>query len=169
MLNANIPGQGPISQSHLKAKMSLKMLFGNRALICCMVYEQNDQNTNNLLVVTQLYWTYHDLFFFFAPCSCFSGTDNIKHQNTVELFGEIDPKVRLSPVGTVHSSTMSLIPSNLLTKVSLFHPGIQTQTHRQVCVVLFTKSRGWEIMAKTYQRQDKGDFHSLKNLSVHGH
>ncbi|KAI3356844.1 hypothetical protein L3Q82_003498 [Scortum barcoo] len=24
--------------------------------------------------------------------SCFSGTDNIKHQNTVDLFGEIDPK-----------------------------------------------------------------------------
>ncbi|XP_044065583.1 prostaglandin E synthase 3 isoform X2 [Siniperca chuatsi] len=24
--------------------------------------------------------------------NCFSGTDNIKHQNTVDLFGEIDPK-----------------------------------------------------------------------------
>lgn len=49
-------------------------------------------------------------------------------------------------------------------KPFVFHAGVQTQTYRQVCVVLFTKGRDWEIMATTYQRQDKGNAHSLKTI-----
>lgn len=95
------------------------------------------------------------MYAFFSPHSCVSGTDNIKHQNTVDLFGEIDPKVCASPAHI--AALLPCVHFKGFIKHSLFHAGIQTQTHWQVSVVLFKKSRGWEIMAETYQRQDKGN------------
>jgi len=40
-------------------------------------------------------------FFLISSYSCVIGTDDLKHKNTVELFGEIDPKVSLSSEGVV--------------------------------------------------------------------
>lgn len=91
--------------------------------------------------------------------SCVTGTDDVKQQNKVELFGEIDPKVSLSRIFCVVSSLRAFL------KWPVLHAGIQTQTYWQVCVVLFTKSRGWESMAATYQRQDEGNTRLLEILS----
>ena len=109
----------------------------------------------------------YQVSFFISSYSCVAGADKIKHENTLDLFAEIDPKVCFLSLSHSCSSTMCCICFKTFIKLFLFLSGIQTQTHWQVRVVLFTKSRGWESMATTHQRQAKGNFLPLKDLWIH--
>lgn len=45
-------------------------------------------------------------------------------------------------------------------------PGIQTQTHRSLSVVLFTKSTAWEGMAKANTGQGEGELNTVGMVGV---
>lgn len=84
--------------------------------------------------------------------SCVSGSDK-KLENSVDLFGEIDPKVPFFSLCISFQFKKNICLRDGSPNFLFHHAGIQLQTHSQICVVLFAKSRGRKTMATTYQRQ----------------
>lgn len=72
--------------------------------------------------------------------SCFSGTDNIKQHNTVDLFREIDPKVCFVTCRHGHSSSKCYI-HKAITQVSVLYRNPNTDALTGLCYVIYKKQR----------------------------
>lgn len=98
------------------------------------------------------FWT--DLYFPFVH-SCVRGTDNLKHENEIELFDEIDENV--SFLEFTHDCFVFGINWKAHFFIFSALPGIQTQTHRSLGDVLFTKSAARQGVAKANEGQGEGE------------
>lgn len=100
------------------------------------------------------------MFLFFFP-SCLGGLDNIKHQNEIDLFEAIDQNVRFTVIvtGACHWFHLQWCFCDKIMTDCFFngHIGIQTQTYRSICVVLFTEGGVWEIVAEVNKTERKGE------------
>ena len=72
------------------------------------------------------------------PCSCLGGPEKAKHQNVLDLYGDIDHKVGLQVLSTVFwiRTVVTIVLCIFLTMYSLDHRNPNTDEQTGPCCVV---------------------------------